>query len=1019
MTYLQILNTIKDTALAQPNVNSVVREFLDLNREDAKYSAVVIQDRDGTRDRIVENDYITYTWHLGYVDRLTYDESNRDDIISTGINVINNIVNTIRNTWFPELEVSVVDRINTFDQRFTAQCAGVYVVLAVNAQVSDCVDSESTDLYDTYDAKITANGVYHFVPTGRPVDEINITVDVAGKEEVSLIDTVTLNGTHTYVPAEGTVYNDVELNVDVHPTERLVQTYTTNGVKTITGEFNGGEITVDVDTDTVWGEITGTITDQTDLIDYVTGKENGIKTWVESQSYINQIKTVNNQSLIGEGNIEISGMTPAQEAAIEPLMNPDEGVLNTYVIESEGILKKSQNPDFGTSDWWRYLYNVDGDIYCKTDSRLFIYNPETLSFDFLFYLSQYDNAPLWKDNSGRLYIGVNNQIDIENKTVTSVDLGGEYQYYGNSDNIYKGQYGIYILAYGNAYKFNEETQKFEVWDGTYTTDYQGSFNYYGNVKEYDGHIIIVEYGSFYELIETEDSITITSTDPYFNTTLPYGYSFDSYNFYKVGDNYYYFVNDSKFKLVNNEWVSFAEDFYYYNNWDIQLVSSDGLFILRDDNQQVTGFTLFNPGTSDYKKTLWDKISNIAVDLTSQQTIYGNKYFKGGAQIDSLQASNIYDYNNGVRISTLNASIVLPKRGNIELNCDYLLKNGVLIPTIDDIIANKTVTYPGKLMNEVTTASPRTPVYDKVWTTPSGRLFSGNYEWDFSTSTWIERSFNVDIDGTKSRIFTTSFGLTYLAPVNYGQIYVWNNSNTNWDLFYENSSDSGLNADTSFYWVYGGDLYYGNNLKFDPNNLEWISGEYCTNSSNQYSMCTIGNDVYVRNGNGEIMKYNPSTKTFDRVAQNQYFYSGYMFKYNNDLYVNENEYIYKYNTSTDEFDTVDNIGVFTDQSYYNIYFEFDGKLYTVKDEKIGYLYELSLSEPEVPATNGEYVLTGTRVGDSVTYSWETAPDLSSYATQSWATSQFLEESKVWTGTQIQWDALTQAQKESYTIALITE
>lgn len=248
MTYLQILNTIKDTALAQPNVNSVVREFLDLNREDAKYSAVVIQDRDGSRDRIVEQDYVTYTWHLGYVDRLTYDESNRDDIISTGINIINNIVNTIRNTYFPELEVSIIDRINTFDQRFTAQCAGVYVVLAVNAQVSDCVDSESTDLYDTYDAKITANGVYHFVPSGRPVDEINITVDVAGlkKEEVSLTDTVTMNGTHTYIPEEDTVYKDVELTVDVHPTERLVETITNNGSYSYPGEYAGAEITVSV-----------------------------------------------------------------------------------------------------------------------------------------------------------------------------------------------------------------------------------------------------------------------------------------------------------------------------------------------------------------------------------------------------------------------------------------------------------------------------------------------------------------------------------------------------------------------------------------------------------------------------------------------------------------------------------------------------------------------------------------------------------------------------------------------------
>ena len=316
MTYLQIINILKDTALAQPNVNSVVREFLDLNREDAKYSAVVIQDRDGSRDRIVEQDYITYTWHLGYVDRLTYDESNRDDIISTGINIINNIVNTIRNTWFPELEVSIVDRINTFDQRFTAQCAGVYVVLAVNAQVSDCIDSESTDLYDTYDTKITANGVYHFVPSGRPVDEINIVVNVeSSKPEESLEKTITSNGSYHYDPSAGSVFSsaditvncpvpkteergsltissngsgtlmpssgnvfdgvdyivdvhpsdklvetitsngitdlsgewkDASITVDVHPSSSLSKTYTTNGTKTITGEFNGGSITINV-----------------------------------------------------------------------------------------------------------------------------------------------------------------------------------------------------------------------------------------------------------------------------------------------------------------------------------------------------------------------------------------------------------------------------------------------------------------------------------------------------------------------------------------------------------------------------------------------------------------------------------------------------------------------------------------------------------------------------------------------------------------------------------------------------
>ena len=668
-------------------------------------------------------------------------------------------------------------------------------------------------------------------------------------------------------------------------------------------------------------------------------------------------------------NVNVSGggsLTPDEQKALDTLVDSSEGVLNTIVVESEGITKQSQNPTFTTSEWNRYLYDVDGEIYCKSSGSLFKYNPETLSFDYLFNLSQYGDSTLWKDNSGRLYEGIFNQIDIENETVTSVELGGQYQYYGNSDNIYKGKYGIYILTDSSAYKFNEEIQKFEVWSGTYTTDYQGQFNYYGNVKEYDGHIIIVGNGSFYELVETEDSITITSVDPYFNTTLPNGDSFNSSYFYNVGDNYYYFYNDHKLKLVNNEWIELENKFYYYFQWDIQLVSSNGLFILKNDSDMMNGFILFNPGTSDYKKTIWNKISSIAVDLSSDQQIYGYKRFSG-VHIETLETNNISDLNNDIHINSYQASIVLKKQGNIELNCDNLFKNNTIIPTIDDIIVNKTITYPGKFINEVTTPSPINPVYNNVWTTPSGRLFVSSYEWDFSTSNWIERSFNTVISETRTRIFTTSFGLTFITPVNYGQIYVWNDSSSNWDLKYENLPDD-ASVDPSFYWVYGGDLYYGNDKKFDPNNLEWISGVYSTNFSNAYSKCNIGNDTYIRNGSCEVMKYNSSTKTFDRIAQNQMFCDGYLFKYNNDLYINNSEDVFKYNTSTDKFDKVDNIGVFSNSSYYNIYFELDGKLYTVKGEKIGYLYDLNINAPEVPASDGTYVLKATVLNGQVTYSW---------------------------------------------------
>ena len=118
-------------------------------------------------------------------------------------------MNTIRNTWFPELEVSIVDRINTFDQRFTAQCAGVYVVLAIQVPVSDCVDTEETNIYEKLSIDIINNGHYHYVPDGRPYGDIDIVVNVDNKKpEDHLVETITSNGSYSYIPEEGRVFSD-------------------------------------------------------------------------------------------------------------------------------------------------------------------------------------------------------------------------------------------------------------------------------------------------------------------------------------------------------------------------------------------------------------------------------------------------------------------------------------------------------------------------------------------------------------------------------------------------------------------------------------------------------------------------------------------------------------------------------------------------------------------------------------------------------------------------------------------
>jgi hypothetical protein len=337
MTYLQILRLLERYAWAQPDVHSVVREFTDLNREEAQYSAVVIQDRDGERDLISDQDWITYTWHIGYVDRLWEEKnennygsrqvdglgsysfySNRDDIYSQGIRVINNIIAGLRKDY--DLEITTPDRINTFNQRFTAECAGVYMVVAVTVPVSDCETGGVEDMYDSLNQRFTANGTYHFVPDGKPWNEADIEIDVHPQEslvtnftengtydlegewkdatigvnvpeekpEVDLIDSIyvgvgtsrhfdwtppegyvyssvhinvdcndstlyeeiTSNGEYQFIPEGGSsgvdLYNQVNLSVDVHPSTSLSAYYTENGSYTIADEFNGGRIDVDV-----------------------------------------------------------------------------------------------------------------------------------------------------------------------------------------------------------------------------------------------------------------------------------------------------------------------------------------------------------------------------------------------------------------------------------------------------------------------------------------------------------------------------------------------------------------------------------------------------------------------------------------------------------------------------------------------------------------------------------------------------------------------------------------------------
>ena len=220
MTLLQIYNLIKDVSLAQPNINTVVQEFLDLNREDTKYSAIVIQQRDHQQ---TSDDFITYNFYIGYVDRLLSDKSNNIDIQSTGINILNNIINYIKDTYYPQIAISA-GQYTVFNQRFTAECSGVYTSIALSIPVSDCVD-------------------YGVIKDLKP--------EIVLQDKSIFIDA---NGNYTVTPSDKyDGMSSVKIGVDVQPDlQSISKSYTANNRYKITPDAGyDGLSTVDVDVD-VW-----------------------------------------------------------------------------------------------------------------------------------------------------------------------------------------------------------------------------------------------------------------------------------------------------------------------------------------------------------------------------------------------------------------------------------------------------------------------------------------------------------------------------------------------------------------------------------------------------------------------------------------------------------------------------------------------------------------------------------------------------------------------------------------------
>ena len=141
MTFAQFVERLKAVALSQPSVRTVVEN--DVFRLNALPSVEygVFAFTQGQHNANLDTAVTTYTMTLFYVDRLTEDAGNEVEVQSVGMDTLRNIIATLADDFG-----ITAWTINTFNQRFTDLCAGVFATVAVSIPFDyTCADDYAGD----------------------------------------------------------------------------------------------------------------------------------------------------------------------------------------------------------------------------------------------------------------------------------------------------------------------------------------------------------------------------------------------------------------------------------------------------------------------------------------------------------------------------------------------------------------------------------------------------------------------------------------------------------------------------------------------------------------------------------------------------------------------------------------------------------------------------------------------------------------------------------------------------------
>src|SRR5574344_1975756 len=151
MTLLQVITAFDIIASHQPSVNMIVQnDIFRLNAcSDARYG--VFGWTQGIHSTGVDSNSINYQFTFFYVDRLTADKSNQIEVQSVGIETLDNIIRELDAIGF---YINSDYTLQTFNQRFLDDCAGVFCNVTISVPVASKCPEIFTDYNEDFNQDV-------------------------------------------------------------------------------------------------------------------------------------------------------------------------------------------------------------------------------------------------------------------------------------------------------------------------------------------------------------------------------------------------------------------------------------------------------------------------------------------------------------------------------------------------------------------------------------------------------------------------------------------------------------------------------------------------------------------------------------------------------------------------------------------------------------------------------------------------------------------------------------------------